>query len=314
MSFRYICTGSLRLSEPQSSRLQQSHRPQRRARRDRARRAGDRASTSTTCWRRPSSNPSLDPVGQGAAPPARPGSISSPAAPGCRRSNATAPSTAWTGPARRSTAARSPIPAMRAQIMALRYDPRCLGADGGRTRQRQPRRAHRRAGPRARCRRALSRPLPRRRRRAASSSPRSPADPGHSAAALLPKAAAANRTIFYDAGGAPRSVAEVMELLRGKVSRARWKAAGCRDAGVGYAPPDRVARRLPASAAAAATGGPIARQFMPPPARSCRAAAAARRRWPRRCATAFGVSGGDGRQRAGIRRAPPMASLQRFGL
>ena len=45
------------------------------------------------------------------------------------------------------------------------------------------------------------------------------ADPGQSAAALLPRAAAANRGIFY-AKGAPRTVGGVMELLRGKVNAA----------------------------------------------------------------------------------------------
>lgn len=45
-------------------------------------------------------------------------------------------------------------------------------------------------------------------------------NPMQSAAAVLPKAAAANRTIFYDGSGAPRSVAGVMEVLRGKVSSA----------------------------------------------------------------------------------------------
>lgn len=44
-------------------------------------------------------------------------------------------------------------------------------------------------------------------------------DPGQSAAALLPKAAAANRPIFYD-GATPRSVGDVMELMRGKMSAA----------------------------------------------------------------------------------------------
>lgn len=44
-------------------------------------------------------------------------------------------------------------------------------------------------------------------------------DPSQSAAALLPKAAAANRSIFFGAGGA-RSVGEVMDLLRGKVEAA----------------------------------------------------------------------------------------------
>lgn len=46
------------------------------------------------------------------------------------------------------------------------------------------------------------------------------ADPGQSAATLFPKAAGANRAIFYDASGAPRSLGGVMELLRGKMARA----------------------------------------------------------------------------------------------
>lgn len=44
-------------------------------------------------------------------------------------------------------------------------------------------------------------------------------DPGQSAAALLPQAAAANRAIFFD-GGQPRSLAGVMDLMRGKVGQA----------------------------------------------------------------------------------------------
>jgi hypothetical protein len=45
------------------------------------------------------------------------------------------------------------------------------------------------------------------------------ADPSQSAAGILPKAAAANRSIFYQ-GGAPRSVGGVMDLIRSKVSQA----------------------------------------------------------------------------------------------
>jgi Transglycosylase SLT domain len=45
------------------------------------------------------------------------------------------------------------------------------------------------------------------------------ASPEASAAALMPEAARANRAIFYQ-NGAPRSVAGVMDLLRGKVERA----------------------------------------------------------------------------------------------
>lgn len=44
-------------------------------------------------------------------------------------------------------------------------------------------------------------------------------DPGQSAAALMPQAARANRPIFYD-GGAPRSVGEVMDVMRRKVGAA----------------------------------------------------------------------------------------------
>jgi hypothetical protein len=43
--------------------------------------------------------------------------------------------------------------------------------------------------------------------------------PDASASALFPKAAAANRAIFFD-GGRPRAVVEVMDLLRGKVATA----------------------------------------------------------------------------------------------
>lgn len=46
------------------------------------------------------------------------------------------------------------------------------------------------------------------------------ASPNMSAAVILPQAARANRAIFYDAAGAPNSVSEVMELVRGKVTRA----------------------------------------------------------------------------------------------
>lgn len=44
-------------------------------------------------------------------------------------------------------------------------------------------------------------------------------EPGQSAAALFPQAAAANRPIFYD-DGRPRSVDEIMALMRGKVAAA----------------------------------------------------------------------------------------------
>lgn len=82
-------------------------------------------------------------------------------------------------------------------------------------------------------------------------------DPSQSAAAILPKAAAANRGIFFS-GGAPRSVGAVMDLMRSKVSGAMegGDAASWADA----APPS-------ASGVGGQAGGwqppmgPIAREF-----------------------------------------------------
>ena len=83
-------------------------------------------------------------------------------------------------------------------------------------------------------------------------------NPAQSAAALLPKAAAANRGVFFGAGGA-RSVGEVMELLRGRMA----SAMNAPDA------------PLPTYAAATPQGGPIQQAFNAaanapdaPPARS----------------------------------------------
>ena len=50
-------------------------------------------------------------------------------------------------------------------------------------------------------------------------------DPGGSAAALFPKPATANRAIFYERGGTARSLAEVMDLVRGKMARAMEEPA-----------------------------------------------------------------------------------------
>lgn len=46
------------------------------------------------------------------------------------------------------------------------------------------------------------------------------ADPGQSAAALFPQAAEANRAIFFAPAGTPRSLGEVMGLMRGKMAQA----------------------------------------------------------------------------------------------
>lgn len=63
-------------------------------------------------------------------------------------------------------------------------------------------------------------------------------DPLQSAAAILPKAAAANRTIFYGDDGAPRSVGGVMELMRGKLGAAmRGAQPGPAQDWAAFAPP-----------------------------------------------------------------------------
>ena len=76
-------------------------------------------------------------------------------------------------------------------------------------------------------------------------------DPAQSAAAILPKAAAANHGIFYDASG-PRSVSGVMALMRGKVSSA-MNGAGPMPAASSYAS-TQIASASPA-------GGPLQREF-----------------------------------------------------
>ena len=64
------------------------------------------------------------------------------------------------------------------------------------------------------------------------------ADPSQSAPALFARPAAANRGIFYAPDGSPRSLAQVMEVIDGKMTRALARAGGSPDAG----PPVRLAR------------------------------------------------------------------------
>lgn len=71
-------------------------------------------------------------------------------------------------------------------------------------------------------------------------------NPAQDAAALLPSAAAANRGVFYDTGGTPRSVGAVMDLVRGRMAAAH-DGATAMPAGFAAAP-------LP-------QGGPIAQEF-----------------------------------------------------
>lgn len=50
------------------------------------------------------------------------------------------------------------------------------------------------------------------------------ANPGQDAAALFPEAAGANRAIFFESGGQPRSLGAVMDLVRGKMTGAMGDA------------------------------------------------------------------------------------------
>lgn len=70
-------------------------------------------------------------------------------------------------------------------------------------------------------------------------------DPGQSAPALFARPAAANRAIFYSADGSPRSLAQVMDVIGGKLDRA-------------------LARAEPAPAPAPAASAALARTAYPP--------------------------------------------------
>lgn len=72
--------------------------------------------------------------------------------------------------------------------------------------------------------------------------------PDQSAAALMPQAAAANHGIFFDAGGSPRTVGGVMDLMRGKMAA----AMGAPLPEGGYGAP---------VAAPSLAGGPVAQEF-----------------------------------------------------
>lgn len=85
------------------------------------------------------------------------------------------------------------------------------------------------------------------------------ADPSAPAAALLPKAAAANRGIFYHPGGAARSLGEVHALIGAKMDAALAQGGAAPDPSqwASMAGVPGVAAATPAPAA----GGPIARAF-----------------------------------------------------
>lgn len=88
-------------------------------------------------------------------------------------------------------------------------------------------------------------------------------NPTQSAAALNPKAAASNPSIFYDNSGQPRSLQQVMDLFRAKMANAMRDEGGIDTSysTPAYAP---MSAGMPAAAPMpdpATMGGPIARQF-----------------------------------------------------
>ena len=134
-------------------------------------------------------------------------------------------------------------------------------------------------------------------------------NPGQSAAGVLPKAAAANRKIFYDGSGAPRSVAGVMELLRGKVSAAMENGGlppvdygfGTQFALAGIQQPEM-------------TGGPVARQFAAARQEMSGALPPGRASMADTLRTAFSVAGNDGQSNAPAHVRAAYGQLQKFGL
>lgn len=93
-------------------------------------------------------------------------------------------------------------------------------------------------------------------------------NPGQSAASLFPKPASANRTIFFEDDGSPRSMGQVMTLLRDKVQRAMAQDGNVYIPGGAFAesfdtaaasfanPPAAIPLPAPARAL-----GPVAREF-----------------------------------------------------
>lgn len=128
-------------------------------------------------------------------------------------------------------------------------------------------------------------------------------NPSQSAAAILPKAAAANRSIFYE-GGAPRSVGGVMDVIRGKVSRAMeggsavpWSGGSMGVASMASPPPYQPHL------------GPIAQEFHSGSGQPPQAAA---RSMAETLQGTFGSDAGAGAAPAHVRDA--YAKLARFGL
>ena len=126
-------------------------------------------------------------------------------------------------------------------------------------------------------------------------------DPSQSAAAILPKAAAANRSIFYQ-GGAPRTVGGVMEVIRGRVSQAMEGGGGQ------WGDPSTAVAMTASAPSYQAQMGPLAREFHA----GLGEASQAPRSMAETLQGTFGSGGGADAPPAHVREA--YAKLARFGL
>lgn len=133
------------------------------------------------------------------------------------------------------------------------------------------------------------------------------ADPGQSAAAVLPKAAAANRSIFFDGSGAPRSVAAVMDVLRSKVTAA-MNGPSMPYGAYGEGSQFTAAQPQPPQF----TGGPIARQFAAARQEAANGASA-RPSMADTLRNAFAVPGPDGQASVPDSIRAAYGQLQKFG-
>jgi hypothetical protein len=132
-------------------------------------------------------------------------------------------------------------------------------------------------------------------------------DPDRSAASLMPDAARANRTIFFAPGGAPRSVGQVMDVLRTKVARAMEGSGAVEFAStVPYAPDS-----LPASFAPPEFRAAQAEAGHAPPAPA--AGAVGRPSMADTLRDAFGLAHGDAAAAPGFVRAA-YGTLRGLGL
>ena len=87
-------------------------------------------------------------------------------------------------------------------------------------------------------------------------------DPSANAAALFPKQAAANRPVFFDGAGAPRSLGQVMDFFRQRIGTAIAEEGGAMPLpSTGAFQVAAAAAAPPQQTAAPSWAGPLAREF-----------------------------------------------------